>query len=84
MLVDDKNLTLKAPPSGPVMPLNRIPDPMSSNGILGEGITIGPPNDCLHAPYAGLVSYLAQTRHVLSLRTSSGAELLLHVGLDTV
>ncbi|EOQ77753.1 phosphoenolpyruvate-protein phosphotransferase [Pseudomonas aeruginosa VRFPA02] len=82
--MNNKNLALKAPLSGPVMPLNRVPDPVFSSGTLGEGIAIDPLNDCLHAPCAGLVSHLARTRHALSLRADNGAELLLHVGLDTV
>ncbi|WP_254799665.1 PTS sugar transporter subunit IIA, partial [Pseudomonas aeruginosa] len=79
--MNNKNLALKAPLSGPVMPLNRVPDPVFSSGTLGEGIAIDPLNDCLHAPCAGLVSHLARTRHALSLRADNGAELLLHVGL---
>ncbi|MBY9107350.1 HPr family phosphocarrier protein, partial [Pseudomonas aeruginosa] len=82
--MNNKNLALKAPLSGPVMPLNRVPDPVFSSGTLGEGIAIDPLNDCLHAPCAGLVSHLARTRHALCLRADNGAELLLHVGLDTV
>ena len=60
--MNNKNLALKAPLSGPVMPLNRVPDPVFSSGTLGEGIAIDPLNDCLHAPCAGLVSHLARTR----------------------
>ncbi|KSD70215.1 MULTISPECIES: phosphoenolpyruvate--protein phosphotransferase [Pseudomonas aeruginosa group] len=82
--MNNKNLALKAPLSGPVMPLSRVPDPVFSSGTLGEGIAIDPLNDCLHAPCAGVVSHLARTRHALSLRADNGAELLLHVGLDTV
>lgn len=72
--MNNKNLALKAPLSGPVMPLNRVPDPVFSSGTLGEGIAIDPLNDCLHAPCAGLVSHLARTRHALSLRADNGAE----------
>lgn len=58
--MNNKNLALKAPLSGPVMPLNRVPDPVFSSGTLGEGIAIDPLNDCLHAPCAGLVSHLRE------------------------
>lgn len=80
----NNNLALKAPLSGPVMPLSRVPDPVFSSGAMGDGIAIDPLNDCLHAPCAGVVMHLARTRHALTLKADNGAELLLHLGLDTV
>ena len=82
--MNNNNLALKAPLSGPVMPLSRVPDPVFSSGAMGEGIAIDPLNDCLHAPCAGVVTHLARTRHALTLKADNGAELLLHLGLDTV
>ncbi|MFR0691701.1 phosphoenolpyruvate--protein phosphotransferase [Enterobacterales bacterium AE_CKDN230030158-1A_HGKHYDSX7] len=82
--MNNNNLALKAPLSGPVLPLNRVPDPVFSSGTLGDGIAIDPLNDCLHAPCAGVVMHLARTRHALTIKADNGAELLLHLGLDTV
>jgi len=82
--MNNNNLALTAPLSGPVMPLSRVPDPVFSSGAMGDGIAIDPLNDCLHAPCAGVVMHLARTRHALTLKADNGAELLLHLGLDTV
>jgi len=82
--MNNNNLALTAPLSGPVMPLSRVPDPVFSSGTMGDGIAIDPLNDCLHAPCAGVVIHMARTRHALTLKADNGAELLLHLGLDTV
>ncbi|KJK00892.1 PTS N-acetyl-D-glucosamine transporter [Pseudomonas sp. 21] len=82
--MNNNNLALKAPLSGPVMPLSRVPDPVFSSGAMGDGIAIDPLNDCLHAPCAGRVMHVARTRHAVTLKADNGAELLLHLGLDTV
>ncbi|PJI49238.1 MAG: phosphoenolpyruvate--protein phosphotransferase [Pseudomonas sp.] len=82
--MNNNNLALKAPLSGPVMPLSSVPDPVFSSGAMGDGIAIDPLNDCLHAPCSGVVMHLARTRHALTLKADNGAELLLHLGLDTV
>ncbi|WXL27065.1 phosphoenolpyruvate--protein phosphotransferase [Ectopseudomonas mendocina] len=82
--MNNKNLALKAPLSGPLVPLNRVPDPVFSSNSLGEGIAIDPTNDCLLAPCAGVITHVARTRHAIGMRTEQGIELLMHVGLDTV
>ncbi|WP_273826377.1 phosphoenolpyruvate--protein phosphotransferase [Pseudomonas asplenii] len=81
---NNNELTLGAPLSGPVMPLPAIDDAVFASGALGEGIAIDPLNDSLHAPCAGVIVHVARTRHSLTLRADNGAELLLHLGLDTV
>ncbi|MFV3333728.1 phosphoenolpyruvate--protein phosphotransferase [Pseudomonas sp. NY15437] len=82
--MNNNNLALKAFLSGPVMPLSRVPDPVFSSGAMGDGIAIDPLNDCLYAPCAGVVMHVARTRHAVTLKADNGAELLLHLGLDTV
>ncbi|WP_338526107.1 phosphoenolpyruvate--protein phosphotransferase [Pseudomonas batumici] len=78
------NITLSAPLSGPVFPLADVDDAVFASGTMGPGLAIDPLNDCLHAPCAGEIIHIARTRHALTLRTDNGAELLLHLGLDTV
>ncbi|KRW59302.1 phosphoenolpyruvate--protein phosphotransferase [Pseudomonas sp. TTU2014-080ASC] len=82
--MNNKNLALKAPLSGPLVPLNRVPDPVFSSNSLGEGIAIDPTNDCLHAPCAGVITHVARSRHAIGMRTEQGIEILMHVGLETV
>ncbi|MDD0975073.1 phosphoenolpyruvate--protein phosphotransferase [Pseudomonas fontis] len=81
---DNKNITLHAPLEGPLLPLDQVPDPVFAGGTLGDGIAIDPLNDCLHAPCAGTIIHIARTRHAITLRAENGAEILMHIGLDTV
>ncbi|WP_248803671.1 phosphoenolpyruvate--protein phosphotransferase [Pseudomonas sp. MWU13-2100] len=78
------NITLSAPLSGPVFPLAEVDDAVFASGAMGPGLAIDPLNDCLYAPCAGEIIHIARTRHALTLRADNGAELLLHLGLDTV
>ncbi|WP_409301849.1 phosphoenolpyruvate--protein phosphotransferase [Pseudomonas sp. KCJK8993] len=81
---NNNDLTLGAPLSGPVLPLRKVPDPVFATGAMGDGIAIDPLNDTLHAPCAGQVIQVARTGHAVTLRADNGAEVLLHLGLDTV
>ena len=81
---NNKDLTLSAPLSGPVLTLANVPDPVFASGAMGDGIAIDPLNNTLHAPCAGVVVHVARTGHAVTLRADNGAELLLHLGLDTV
>jgi phosphocarrier protein len=47
-------------------------------------IAIDPLNDCLHAPCDGVIIHVARTGHALTIRADNGAELLMHIGIDTV
>jgi multiphosphoryl transfer protein len=81
---NNKELTLSAPLSGPVLTLANVPDAVFASGAMGDGIAIDPLNDTLYAPCAGEVIHVARTGHAVTLRADNGAELLLHLGLDTV
>ncbi|MGC5702191.1 phosphoenolpyruvate--protein phosphotransferase [Pseudomonas sp. NFXW11] len=81
---NNNQLTLSAPLSGPVLALCRVPDPVFASGAMGDGLAIDPLDDTLHAPCAGLVVQVARTGHALTLRAANGAEILLHLGLDSV
>lgn len=80
---NNKNLILSAPLSGPIIRLPNIPDAVFSSGVMGDGVGIDPLNDCLYAPCDGVVVHVAKTAHALTIRAENGAELLLHLGLDT-
>jgi glucose-specific phosphotransferase system IIA component len=81
---NNKELTLSAPLSGPVLTLTKVPDAVFASGAMGDGIAIDPLNDTLYAPCAGVVVHVARTGHAVTVRADNGAELLLHLGLDTV
>jgi len=77
-------LTLSAPLSGPLLTLGNVPDEVFASGAMGDGIAIDPLNDCLHAPCDGVIIHVARTGHALTIRAENGAEVLMHVGIDTV
>ncbi|WDU63189.1 phosphoenolpyruvate--protein phosphotransferase [Pseudomonas poae] len=81
---NNNQLTLSAPLSGPVLALGDVPDEVFAGGAMGDGIAIDPLNDCLHAPCDGEIIHVARTGHALTIRAHNGAELLMHVGIDTV
>lgn len=81
---NNKEMTLSAPLSGPVIALANIPDPVFSSGTMGDGLAIDPLDDCLHAPCAGVVVNIARTGHAVTLRADNGAEWLMHIGIDSV
>ena len=78
------HIVLLAPMTGPVVPLANVPDPVCSGGMFGDGIGVDPLVGQLVAPCDGVVTHLARTGHALTLATAEGAEILLHIGIDTV
>jgi phosphocarrier protein FPr/phosphocarrier protein len=76
------NLTLVAPIKGWVAPLDEVPDPVFAERILGDGLAIDPTDATVHAPCDAVVISVA--RHAVTLRAANGAEILIHVGLETV
>jgi phosphoenolpyruvate-protein phosphotransferase len=73
-----------APLAGWSAPLSEIPDAVFAKAMLGEGAAIDPLSCELRAPCDGEVISIAAARHAVALRTAAGAEILLHVGVDTV
>jgi phosphocarrier protein FPr/phosphocarrier protein len=75
---------LIAPLAGWVLPLEEVPDPVFSQRMMGDGLAIEPLEDVLRAPCDGEVISVAETGHSITLRVANGAELLIHIGLETV
>lgn len=80
----DSKLLLRAPLSGQVWPLERIPDPVFAQKMVGDGLSIDPTDTVLVAPCDGEVIALHPAGHAVTLRTAQGADVLLHIGIDTV
>jgi PTS system, glucose subfamily, IIA component len=78
------NLTLVSPLRGWCAPLDETPDTVFAQRLLGDGVAIDPTAGVLHAPCDGEVISVAAARHAIALRATNGAEILLHVGIDTV
>jgi len=78
------DLTLVAPISGLIVPIEKVPDPVFAQKMIGEGISIDPLTGRLLAPCDGVVAQLHPSHHAVTIRTTEGLEVLLHIGLDTV
>src|SRR5678810_1310394 len=76
-------LILRAPVSGVVYLLERVPDPVFAQKLMGDGLSIDPVDGTLRAPCAGEVVTLHPAWHALTLRTAGGVEVLMHIGIDT-
>ena len=76
--------TVDAPMAGRCVPLTEVPDPTFAEGILGQGVAIRPTDGKVYAPADGEITTLFPTGHAVAMTTDSGAELLVHIGLDTV
>jgi multiphosphoryl transfer protein len=77
-------LQIVSPLSGQVWPLERIPDPVFAQKMVGDGLSVDPTDSVLLAACDGEVIALHAAGHALTLRTPEGVELLMHVGIDTV
>lgn len=79
-----KEVQLYAPVKGTCVPLEQVPDAMFAQKLLGDGVAFVFRGDTISAPCSGEVVMTAQTRHALGIRTANKAEVMLHVGLDSV
>ncbi|MEM5449240.1 phosphoenolpyruvate--protein phosphotransferase [Paraburkholderia guartelaensis] len=78
------HIVLVSPLTGPVVPLASVPDPVFSEGLFGDGIGVDPLVGRVVAPCDGIVVHLARTGHAVTLQSAEGAQVLMHVGIDTV
>ena len=79
-----QNETLVTPIVGDVVALADVNDPVFSSGAMGQGIAVKPSQDVVYAPADAEVSIAFPTGHAFGLKTTYGAEVLIHVGIDTV
>ena len=81
---DMRKVEIASPMKGKVLKLESIRDEAFASGVLGKGAAILPEKGEVYAPGAGVVSALFPTLHALGLTLDEGAEVLIHIGLDTV
>jgi multiphosphoryl transfer protein len=77
-------LILLAPVSGVIYPLERVPDPVFSQKLAGDGISIDPTDNILRAPCPGEIVQQHAAGHAVTLKAAGDVEVLMHVGIDTV
>lgn len=81
-MADD--VVLIAPLTGVVVPIEDVPDPVFAKKMVGDGFSILPMSTTLCSPAAGEVAHIHDSKHAITVRTTEGLEVLMHIGLDTV
>ena len=76
--------SVDAPAPGTVLPLADVPDPVFASGAVGPGFAVDITSGTIGAPVAGTVVLVADTLHAVGIRAANGAEVLVHVGIDSM
>ena len=83
-MADTKKLQLMALVSGLAMAITDVSDPVFSQKMMGDGFGIDPTDGQIAAPVDGRIMMIADTKHAIGIKADNGAELLVHLGIDTV
>ena len=81
---EGNDIAVFSPLDGTVVPLSETPDAAFAEGGLGQGVAIQPKSGAVYAPFDATVVAAFPTGHAVGLRHADGAELLIHIGIDTV
>jgi sugar PTS system EIIA component len=76
--------TIMQPLEGEIVPLDVVPDPVFSQKMIGDGFAVNPTNGTVVSPVDGEVISVFPTKHAVSVKSTDGREILIHVGLETV
>lgn len=77
-------IEIGAPVKGKAVPIREVNDPTFGDEILGKGVAIIPADGKIYAPADGTIELLFDTMHAVSMTTTDGVEILVHIGLETV
>lgn len=76
--------TILAPQTGKIIPITEVPDKVFSGKVLGDGVGLVPSENKVVAPVDGTIVQVAETLHAICIESDSGAEIIIHLGIDTV
>lgn len=79
-----KSFKLVAPMDGKVIDLSKVPDEVFSERLVGDGVAVDSTGDIIVAPADGILKMIFKTNHAFAVVLENGAEILVHIGLDTV
>ncbi|MBM7584242.1 PTS system glucose-specific IIA component [Bacillus pakistanensis] len=77
-------VSIYSPLSGNLLPLEQVPDPVFSQKMMGDGLAVEPTDGKVVSPIEGEVMQVFPTKHAVGLKSKNGAEVLIHIGLETV
>jgi sugar PTS system EIIA component len=78
------SINVHSPLSGKMLSLDEVPDPVFSQKMMGDGIAIDPAEGKVVSPVDGEIVQVFPTKHAVGIKAKNGAELLIHIGLETV
>lgn len=81
---EKEKIEIKSPAKGKAVSIKTVNDPTFAEEILGKGVAVIPEDGHIYAPVDGTITLLFDTLHAISITSKEGAEVLVHVGLDTV
>lgn len=81
---DSGEVKVIAPVEGKVVDLSEVPDPVFAERMMGEGVAIEPTDGTVVSPVDGEIVQIFHTNHAVGIKTKSGVEVLIHIGLETV
>lgn len=81
---DETLISIAAPADGKLLKLSQVKDPVFSQGLMGQGFAIEPAQGKIVAPVSGKVTLVSETKHAFGIKTDTGADVLVHMGIDTV
>ncbi|ENQ3078247.1 PTS sugar transporter subunit IIA [Bacillus sp. WLY-B-L8] len=76
--------TIVSPLTGEVKNIEEVPDPVFAGRMMGDGVAIDPTEGVVVSPVDGEIVQLFHTKHAVGIKSTNGAEILIHVGLETV
>jgi len=82
--INQDEIIIKSPIKGEIYPITEVRDQTFKDKLLGDGIAIYPEKGRVVSPVDGTVAIIFETNHACSIVSDSGAEILIHIGLDTV
>ena len=77
-------ITIASPLNGELVPLSEVKDETFASEMMGKGIAINPSEGKVVSPVDGTVQMIFKTKHAIGLKSNDGAEILIHIGMDTV
>lgn len=83
-LFKKKGEPVHSPVAGTIMTLDQVPDPVFAKRSVGDGFAVEPTEGSFVSPVDGELVLVAKTGHAFAVRTDAGAEILVHIGIDTV
>lgn len=84
MVVTIKSETITSPIIGRTVSLSDVNEPLFATNMVGRGVAIEPAEGKVYAPANGVVTTLFPSQHAIAITSNSGAEILIHIGIDTV